>query len=83
MLSSFPKKELEEEVSNLADELVLTSSVYFERTRGQITFLYPLLDLSKLDFLKVICNGQLVDDETVSPWGQKVPLLPQRLGVVT
>lgn len=42
-----------------------TSGIYYEWEKEQVSFFYPQLDLGKLDFLKVVYNGQLVDDETV------------------
>lgn len=39
------RKMLEDEVSDLKDELVLTTGDYFERRREQVFFFYPHLDL--------------------------------------
>lgn len=50
-------------VSKLNNEVVYTSDIYFERAKEQVSFLYPNLDLSQMEFLKVIYDGQLVDEE--------------------
>lgn len=60
------QKELEEEVSDLNDDLLATFGIYFEWVREHVSFFYLQLNLSKLDFLKVICVGHLVDDEVAS-----------------
>lgn len=56
-------KGLKEEASLLKDEIVVASDLYFERARKQVSFLYPDLDLSKMDLFQVVQDVQLVDDE--------------------
>lgn len=60
-------------MSNLTDEPVSTSGVYFEWEKEYVSFFYPKLDLSKLYFLKVVCNGELLDNEEVAPSEPKGP----------
>lgn len=55
--------ELEAEPSKLTGEVVSNSGFYFERAKKQVSFLYSQLDLSMMDFFKVVCDGQLVDKE--------------------
>lgn len=57
-------KYLEKDVSELTDEDVSASDVYFEHANEQVLFLYPNLDLNLPDFLKVVQDGALVDEET-------------------
>lgn len=54
---------LEERVSQLKDEVVVTFIHHFEKARRQVVFLYPNLDLSLMDLFEVIQDGQLVDEE--------------------
>lgn len=49
----------------LTDQVVSIFGIYFKHSKDNILFLYPQLDLRKMDFFKVVCNGQLVDEETV------------------
>lgn len=49
----------------LTDEGVSIFGIYFKHSKDNILFLYPQLDLRKMDFFKVVCNGQLVDEETM------------------
>lgn len=59
---------MERKVSDLIDEAVSTSGIYFERAKEQVIFLYPGLDLSPMKFLKVICSIKFVDVKaTTSP----------------
>lgn len=57
------KKELEDDMLELKDELVVTCGTCFEHVKEQVSFLYPQLDLSKLYVIKVICDVQMVDDK--------------------
>lgn len=57
-------KYLEKDVSELTDEDVSASDVYFEHANEQVLFLYPNLDLNLPGFLKVVQDGALVDEET-------------------
>ena len=34
----------------------------FERAKSQVSFLFPELDLSSLDSLKIVQEGELVDE---------------------
>lgn len=45
-------------MSNLTKEMVSTFGVYFEHSKEGILFLYPKLDLSQTDFLKVVHGGK-------------------------
>lgn len=58
-------------MSELNDEVVSASGVYFKISKVQILFLYPDMDLSLLDFLKVMWDGALVDEETMA--SPKIP----------
>lgn len=60
-----PEKDFEKVVSELTDEVVSTSNVYLECTKEKALFLYPNMDLSPLDFLKVVRSGELVDEEAM------------------
>ena len=51
------QKEIEKEVSKLTNEVVSTSDVYFKCAKEQVSFLYPNMDLSQIDFLKVVYGG--------------------------
>lgn len=53
-------------MSELTDEVVPISNVYFESANEHIIFLYPDLDLSPMDFLKVICGGKMVEEDVVA-----------------
>lgn len=43
------------------DEAVSTFGVYFKHANEHILLLYPNMDLSPMDFLKVVYGRQLVD----------------------
>lgn len=60
------KKELNG-VSELIDELVSIGGVYFQQAKDRVSLFYPKLDLGKLDFLQVVCDNQLVDEDMVAP----------------
>lgn len=60
------KKDLDKDVPELTDEVVSASGVYFKCSKEQVPFLYPNLDFSLLDFQKVMREGGLVDEETMS-----------------
>ncbi|CAI8608199.1 unnamed protein product [Vicia faba] len=66
---------LEGEVLELKVNLVANSNTYFGRAKKKMSFFYPIVDLSMLDILKVIHNGQLVDDKEMSPF--VYPNIPQ------
>lgn len=65
------QKELENEVLELIDEVVSSSNIYSECPKKHVSFLYPNLDLSQMDLLKVVCGGQLVDEEVFASWYPK------------
>lgn len=55
-------------MSDLIDEAVSTSSIYFKHAKEQVIFLYPGLDLSPIKFLKVIRSVKFMDVKaTTSP----------------
>lgn len=62
---------MEKAVFDLTKETMSTSSVYFERTKEKIHFLYPNLDLIQMDFLKYVWGSELVDEDTIS--SRKIP----------
>lgn len=61
------QQALEAEVLELTDEVMSTYGVYFERFKEKIYLLCPTLNLSQMDFLKVVCDGELVDEEATTP----------------
>lgn len=61
------QKELDKEVWELTNEGLYTSGVYFEISKEEFLFLYLDLDLSFMEFLKVVHGGNLVDEEAVAP----------------
>lgn len=66
------QKELEKEVSNLTDKAMSISDFYFVRSRENILFFYHNMDLSPMNFLKVVHGSKLVDmEELVSPEFEK------------
>lgn len=69
-LSSMKKHD--RELSVLKDELLETLDQYFKWVKAQISFIYLGLDLSQMDLFKMVCDGQLVDDEKVSLLGEVV-----------
>jgi len=72
----FEKGEFEEKVGDLEKQLtdakdevegckmamVSQFEEGFERAKGQVVFLYPELDLSALDSLKIVQDGELIDE---------------------
>lgn len=54
-------KDLEKEASEITSEVVYAYGVYFDRTKEKVLFRLLDLDLSLLDFLKVVQDGVLVD----------------------
>lgn len=60
------KNDIERQVSELNDELVSTSSVYFERAKNPFFLFYRELDMSKLYFLQAVKDGKLVDEEVMT-----------------
>lgn len=60
------QEDLVKAMSNLSDEKMCTYGVNFECTVEHIFFLYPNLDLSQIDFLKIVYGRDLVDEETVA-----------------
>lgn len=68
---NFEKKigELEGDLVKAKDEaengkivLVSQSDGGFERVKSQVAFLFPELDLSALDSLKIVQDGKLIDE---------------------
>lgn len=55
-------KGLENELSNLNDDVVSAVDVYFERAKEQVFFFYPTLNLSPLDPFKFVKGGEMVDE---------------------
>lgn len=68
-LRKFPEEaqstleSMDEGVSQLTDEVALTSVHHFVKARRQVCLLYPHLDLSPLDSFKVVLDVELVDKE--------------------
>lgn len=60
------KNDIERQVSELNDELVSTSSVYFEWAKNPFFLFYRELDMSKLYFLQAVKDGKLVDEEVMA-----------------
>ncbi|CAI8598946.1 unnamed protein product [Vicia faba] len=60
------KKKLDGEVSELKNNLVVTSGTYFGHAKEQVSFFFPSLDLGMLDIFKIIHDGQLMDEEEAS-----------------
>jgi len=59
------EKELsnaKEEVENCKMAMVGQFEEDFERAKSQVSFLFPELDLSSLDSLKIVQEGELVDE---------------------
>lgn len=57
---------LKKQISKLTDEGVSSSGVYFECVKEKVSFLYPNLDLSQMEFLKNFHGGKLVDEEAMA-----------------
>jgi len=53
---------LEDEVEN--DKMAMVSQFEdgFDRAKSQVAFLFPELDLSALDSLKIVQEGELIDE---------------------
>lgn len=49
--------------------------LFFEHSKEQILFLYPNLDFWQINFLKVLCGGQLMDEETLASSKLESPTL--------
>ncbi|KAI5430909.1 hypothetical protein KIW84_035159 [Lathyrus oleraceus] len=60
------QKDLENDVSDLKDEVLSAAGVYFEWSKEQVLFLYPNLDLSPLDPFKAVKGGAIVDEESTT-----------------
>lgn len=43
-----------------------TSSIYFKHAKEQVLYLYPGLDLSLMNFLKVVRDSVLVDNDILA-----------------
>lgn len=54
-------------MSKLKEDLVVTSSTYFTSVKEHGSLFYLILGLNMLDIFKVIHDGQLLDDEELSP----------------
>lgn len=55
-------------MSDIIDKVMSISDFYFVRSRENILFFYPNMDLSPMNFLKVVHGGKLMDmEEVVSP----------------
>lgn len=53
-------------MSELTDEVLSTSDVYFKCAKECIHFLYLDLDLFPMGFIKVFLGGKLVDEDVVA-----------------
>lgn len=65
---------MHDDLSKCNDKMVETLDKYFERAKEHMDFLYPGLDLIRLDLFKVIKGDQLVDDDDAT-LDQEVSLL--------
>lgn len=63
------QKELKNIMLDLTDEEMCTTGIYLKQTKEKILFLYHNLNLSQMNFLKVLCVFQLVDEEAVASLG--------------
>ncbi|CAI8612569.1 unnamed protein product [Vicia faba] len=70
-VQSKEKEGLKKDVSELISDVVSASDVYFEHAKEQVLFLYPNLDLSLLEFLKVVRDSDFLDEDTLS--SPKIP----------
>lgn len=61
-------KKLIEKMSTLKDDLIETFDQYFEQAKEQITFFYMRCDFSQMDLFKVLCGGQIIDEDEVPPF---------------
>lgn len=64
----------------ITSKLVSTSNVYFEWEIEYLSFFCPKLDFIKLDFLTVMYDSQLVDEDTMAPLEPKASA-PAKEGV--
>lgn len=71
------EKELKKEVSDLTDEGVSTYGVYFKCAKEQTFFLYPNMDLSHVEFLKVVHGNKLVGEKVVVSLELENPTSPR------
>lgn len=68
-------KGLENELSNLNDDVVSAVDVYFERAKEQVFSLYPTLNMSPLYPFKVVKGGEMVDEGAMtSPKPEHFPV---------
>lgn len=65
-------------MSTLKDDLIETFDQYFEQAKEQITFFYLRCDFSQMDLFKMICRGQIMDEDEVPPL-KEITLIDSRV----
>lgn len=60
-------KFIEEQISRLIDDTISTYVLHLEEARRHVSLLYPHMNLSHTYPLKVVLDGELLDEEYFSP----------------